>query len=459
MRPSLRSSSALLLLLSLLAVPVCRAQSPPPPAALPTADAIMERSIEVTGGRAAWTKVTSLHMKGEVRITEPAMTGTLDMLMKAPNKMLECIDFNGMFKTCRGYDGTIGWEDSTQSGLVKLDGKKLDQLKTEAEFNSDLTWKTHYKSVVVTGESDFNGDKVYTVVMENLTGKKEENYFSKASGLRVGSKELDPDEGEPPKVFTFLDYQTVAGVGVRLPARIAAESSRMTFTLLIHEYSANQPVPDSQFVMPAPPPSTPSATGAAGNPEDGRVIEGGYQNNFFGFRFDFPKGWVVHGEETRKALAETGEELFAGDNEVEKSALRAAHKRSYNLLAVFEFPFGTPDKKNRGLQLVVENIAFAPGIKDGKDYLAIMQKTLASSQLPMNYVGTSEKVTYDGVDFYRQDIQPANANVEVYEVFLVTVQNGYAICFVYSAHDKSGAEDGAKSLSSFHKVTSLAAKP
>lgn len=222
----------------------------------------MERSIEVTGGRAAWTKVTSLHMKGEVRITEPAVSGTLDMLMQAPNKMFECIDFNGMFKVCRGYDGSVGWEDTTQSGLVKLEGKKLEQMKIEAEFNSDLLWKTHYKSVVVTGESDFNGEKVYTVVMESQNGKKDEGYFSKASGFRVGSKELTPDEGEPAKIFSYLDYQTVAGIGVRMPARIAAESSRMTFTILIHEFSANQPIPDSQFAMPKPAPSSPGDAAA-----------------------------------------------------------------------------------------------------------------------------------------------------------------------------------------------------
>jgi hypothetical protein len=64
-----------------------------------------------------------------------------------------------------------------------------------------------------------------------------------------------------------------------------------------------------------------------------------------------------------------GKNAVSGDNALEKGAHDAAEKRTLILLTVFHYPLGTPGDYNDGIQLMSEDVSFAPGIKTGKDYL------------------------------------------------------------------------------------------
>ena len=138
-----------------------------------------------------------------------------------------------------------------------------------------------------------------------------------------------------------------------------------------------------------------------GRPDSGQVVDGVYTNQFLGFRYTFPRGWTVHGEETQKVIMEAGKEVAAGEDEARKRVIEAAAKRTFQLLKVFEYPLGTPNRANRGIQVMAENTAFAPGIRTGKDYLQVMEKNLAMGQIHFEFEGEPIEETLDGIVFCR----------------------------------------------------------
>jgi hypothetical protein len=92
---------------------------------LPTADDLFDRSVEVSGGREGWLKLTSLHIKGELEIASSGLSGTMEIYSQAPAKVLECLKFETGVFFCRAYDGAMGWQDDSQSGLKICKGKTL----------------------------------------------------------------------------------------------------------------------------------------------------------------------------------------------------------------------------------------------------------------------------------------------------------------------------------------------
>jgi hypothetical protein len=194
-------------------------------------------------------------------------------------------------------------------------------------------------------------------------------------------------------------------------------------------------------------------------PDSGRVVEGVYANDFLGFRYTVPKGWTVHGEETQKAIMEAGKEVTAGEDETRKRVIEAAAKRTFQLLTVFEYPLGTPNKTNRGIQVMAENTSFAPGIQTGKDYLQVMEKNIAMGQIHFEFEGEPSEETLDGIDFYRHYGHFQINGRAVHEIFYATMLKGYAVCFVFSGTSKEAVQDSAKSVGSIRRAAAASSKP
>src|SRR5262252_4932208 len=92
-----------IVLLPLLLVPAAA------PAADPTGEAIVDKSVEATGGRAAWEKLKTEVAKGSLELTAMGMKGDLTIYKAAPNKSYTVIDFPGFGKAEEGSNGQVAW--------------------------------------------------------------------------------------------------------------------------------------------------------------------------------------------------------------------------------------------------------------------------------------------------------------------------------------------------------------
>src|ERR1044072_3080687 len=144
-----------------------------------------------------------------------------------------------------------------------------------------------------------------------------------------------------------------------------------------------------------------------GNPQSrldpGVVIDGTYSNPDLGFSFRYPKGWAVHGEATKQHLMELGKEKIVESGALSKPPSEVALKNTYQLLTVFRYPLGTPGITfNPAVLVMAENVAYAPGITNGSDYLLNVRSILVKTGAQ---VLRKDPIEYHfaGSQFFRDD--------------------------------------------------------
>ena len=119
--------------------------------ALPTVDQVLEKYVAAVGGRAALEKVTSIRTQGTIEIPDFQITGTIEIVQKAPDKMLQTATLSGIGLQREGFDGTIGWAEEPQNGLRQKAGAELADAKRGALFPRELKLKQQYPTMAVTG--------------------------------------------------------------------------------------------------------------------------------------------------------------------------------------------------------------------------------------------------------------------------------------------------------------------
>lgn len=436
------------------------AQSPAARSSVPSGDAapfpsaaeLADRCAQASGGAQAWAKVSTLVLKGSIEMPALQVKGRVELYHKSPSSFLRVVSIaDKQYIQKHGFDGQTAWEFDPRGGLRQLSAAHLEQAKLEAIFDSDVRLKQLYPDMKVLGKSKVGDRDAYVVLARTRpSAKPSKFYFDAQSGLRIAeeSDSLAPN-GQIEKNTTFYeDYRSVAGV--QIPFRLRFVSPSVNFTITLDEARANDSLDDSLFAFssqqpPAPPAG--SATVADSSSPDVGTVEGNlYKNKFFGLQYQFPEGWTPHGEETKKHLMEIGRNAVSGNNALENGAYQDAEKRTLVLLSVFRYPLGTPVDNNDSIQLLSEDVRFAPGVKSGREYLQLMAGSLKRSNLPIEFQGEPTTATAAGQTFYRQDILLTVRGKSVYEAFVVSIVKEHALSFVFVGSSEQSRDDLAKTL-------------
>jgi len=219
--------------------------------ALPTADEIAAKCAKGSGGKEAWAKLSTLVMKGTMEIPAANLTGTVEIYTKAPNKTLRIISLaDGQFVQKEAFDGQVAWRSDPQTGLKRLEGAELEEVKTESAFDTDVRMKELYPDMKVTGRAKVGDRDAFTVFTREPGGRAVTLYFDAQNGVRIAEDSEGPDEnGKTQKISTFFeDYRTLGGVQV--PYRVRGEAATFTFVIRIQEAQFNVPVENAMFAMP-----------------------------------------------------------------------------------------------------------------------------------------------------------------------------------------------------------------
>ncbi len=117
----------------------------------PTAEAVIEKFIAVTGGDSAYRSLHNILSKGTFQVTGSQTRGTYTAYEAAPNKTLTIFDLENGEKAEQGTSGDIAWERSTKGGPHLLEGEEKTIALREATFNSMLNWHRLYPRAECTG--------------------------------------------------------------------------------------------------------------------------------------------------------------------------------------------------------------------------------------------------------------------------------------------------------------------
>src|SRR5882724_3473202 len=117
------------------------AQEAPVSAPLPKAESILDRYIEVTGGKAIYEMRKSEVTVAKLEMAAQGIKGTLTVFAMAPDKVYTTMELEGVGKIESGVANGVSWEKSFMQGpRIREGAEKVDSLR-DATFNAPLHWR------------------------------------------------------------------------------------------------------------------------------------------------------------------------------------------------------------------------------------------------------------------------------------------------------------------------------
>jgi hypothetical protein len=218
--------------------------------ALPTVDQVIEKYITAVGGRAALEKLTSVRTQGTIEIPDFQITGTIEIVQKAPGKVLQTANLSGIGLQREGFDGTVGWAEEPQSGLRQKAGAELADAKRGALFPRELQLKQQYPTMTVTGRERVGERDTIVILATPADGAPAKLYFDAASGLLVRqSGSRNGPEGAIAIEVTLDDYRDVDGV--KRAHLIRQSNPQFAVTVKVTSIKHNETIDDAIFRKPA----------------------------------------------------------------------------------------------------------------------------------------------------------------------------------------------------------------
>jgi hypothetical protein len=220
------------------------------PGKTPTAEQILDRFVETTGGLAAYDKLQNSVSKGALEIPAVGITVNLTVYSARPNKMYTVAESPAIGKNERGSNDTIFWEKSTMQGARIIEGEELAEAQREAAFEGLVYWRELYDSVAVSGTDTVAGSPCYKVVMKAKGGKARTLSFDEKSGLLARTlTTVQTQMGEVPIESFPSDYRKVGDVMQSFKSTVKVMGQERVMAMTSIEYNAA--IPDSVFALPA----------------------------------------------------------------------------------------------------------------------------------------------------------------------------------------------------------------
>ena len=199
----------------------------------PEVEPILERYAEATGSRRAdVSRLSTRVSKGRIEGAYAGMkvSGTVELIEKAPDKFVMLVDVNGLGVIRRGFTGEYGYMQIPLFGFRPVEGPELSELKLEARWAWADDLRQLYPSMRLRGQEEVAGAAAHVVEAADASGARTTLYFDARTGLLVRRD----------KTF-YEDFREVDGR--LLPFRVRDEFAVVTYSEVKH----NAAVDDARF--------------------------------------------------------------------------------------------------------------------------------------------------------------------------------------------------------------------
>ncbi|HEX8453602.1 MAG TPA: hypothetical protein VF647_15990 [Longimicrobium sp.] len=213
---------------------------------LPSARQIVDRYVEAIGKGAA-SRQNFRRVVAEM--TMPTGTMTMDMKFARPNKMVMTMEMPGLGSMRSGFDGARGWSVNPMTGAQLMDGKELEQLARQADFDASYNLSSQFPSMTTVERSTANGQPCYRVRMVSAQQDTVFSCFDVATGLMSQMQTRQESQmGRMETTVNMLDYKEFGGV--KMPTRTVTQVMGQELTTTIKSVSTD-PIAPAEFDPPA----------------------------------------------------------------------------------------------------------------------------------------------------------------------------------------------------------------
>jgi carboxyl-terminal processing protease len=201
----------------------------------PEVEPILERYAEATTGRGRGADGAALSVrvsKGRIEGAYAGMkvSGTVEVLEKAPDKFVTLVNVDGLGIIRRGFTGEYGYVQIPLFGFRRIEGAELAELRMEARWTWAGDLRRLYPTMKLKGSEVVAGAEAHVVEATSGSGARTMLYFHARTGLLVRRD----------KTY-FEDFREVDGR--LLPFRVRDDFAVITYAEVRHDAA----VEDARF--------------------------------------------------------------------------------------------------------------------------------------------------------------------------------------------------------------------
>jgi len=216
---------------------------------LPKGETLLDKYIEVTGGKAAYAKIHSDMTTGTMEFKAMGLKGKITTYAAEPDKKYSEVLLDGVGKIQEGVNGGVAWSMSAMQGPRVKEGDEKAETLLLAKFNSELNWRDLFKTAETVGVETVEGKQCYKVVLTPKTGSPSTRWFDKESNLLVKmSMTSKGPMGEIQSEMLPSDYRKEGDV--LAPHKVAMKAGPMEFAITVDSVQHNPEIPKDKFEVP-----------------------------------------------------------------------------------------------------------------------------------------------------------------------------------------------------------------
>jgi len=229
------------------------------PALAQTADEIVEKHIAASGGRAAYSKITSRTAAGTITVTTPIgdLSGNIEVFSKKPNKSRTLIKLDltavgaGQMTSDQRFDGTTGYVMDTLQGNRTIEGSQLDAMKNGSFPSPLLTYKEMGTTIALGDKQKVGGKDAYLLTMTPKAGPSTRVFIDADTFMLVRTTvtlNVPQLGGDIEQVVDFSDFRDVDGIKIPLVTKSTNPAQTVTATMTSVKHNAD--IDDASFSKP-----------------------------------------------------------------------------------------------------------------------------------------------------------------------------------------------------------------
>jgi outer membrane lipoprotein-sorting protein len=217
---------------------------------LPKGEAILDKYVEATGGKAAYEKVKSDITTGTMTLGAMGLKGAMVMYSQAPDKRSMEVTIEGVGKIVDGSNGELAWSMNAMQGPRLKDGDEKAESLRQGRHNADVNWRDLYKSATTAGSEEVDGKDCYKVEMVSKDGKPSTRWYDKKTGLLVKMTATSKSPmGEMTAELFPQDYRKEGDL--LMPHKIVTKIAGQEMTMAIDKVEQNVEIPKEKLEPPA----------------------------------------------------------------------------------------------------------------------------------------------------------------------------------------------------------------
>ena len=215
----------------------------------PTAEKILDRFVEVTGGMKAYDAIENRKTIASLSISAQGMTFNITMWSARPNQVYSIIENDMIGKMEKGVSGDVVWEKSIMTGPIIKSGVEREASLRDSAFERYVYWRDSFETAELEGEAEVSGIDCWLVVLTPETGDPMNMYFEKESGLlkRIDTV-TETEMGRIPVEAYLTDYREQDGIMLSFKTIIKMLGQERVFATTSIEQNID--LPDGIFDLP-----------------------------------------------------------------------------------------------------------------------------------------------------------------------------------------------------------------